>query len=82
MRHDVVEKIRKFGVEVKHFPAGRTCYCQPDDVVFNKLFKSFIFAFGIIGLLNLGKKKLQSSHNHKKNWQNGLFVQMVLFLIP
>ncbi len=44
--------------------------------------KSIFVAFGMIGLLNLGKKKMQLSHHYEKKLQNGLFVIMILFLIP
>ncbi len=40
MLHNVIDKIRKLGVKVQHIPAGCTCYCQPADVRYNKLFKS------------------------------------------
>ncbi len=43
--------------------------------------KAAFVAFGMIGLLNLGEKKLQSSHLCKKIWQNRLFVIMIVFLI-
>jgi hypothetical protein len=40
MMTSVVQMIQELGVEVQHIPGGRTTFCQPVDVSFNKPFKA------------------------------------------
>ncbi len=67
MLHEMIDKIRKLGVEVQHIPAGCACYCQPVDVRFNKPFKSRICCHWHDWIIEYGKEKLQLSHQPRQN---------------